>query len=83
MDGQAPILPKVGHFVPLVGFLCAFFFFFLNGGGVKTSFHPEKPSGTTSKHIQGLKTLQQLGNELWKNPQMWKTSEAESVYSEY
>lgn len=51
---------------------------FLNGGGVKTSFHPEKPSGTTSKHIQGLKTLQQLGNELWINSQMWQTCEAES-----
>lgn len=46
---------------------------------MKTSFHQEKPSGTTSKHIRGLKTLQQLGNELWKNSQMWESSEAESV----
>lgn len=49
---------------------------------VKTSFHPEKPSGTTSKHNPRLKTLQQLGDGLWKKSQMWKTSEAEAVENE-
>lgn len=45
--------PEVGHCVPLVGFDWHFFW----EGKVSAPFHPEKPSGTTSKLFQGLSAL--------------------------
>lgn len=42
------------HCVPLAGFEWHFF----QNGKVRISFHPEKPSGTTSKPIQGLRASQ-------------------------
>lgn len=44
------VSPEVGHCVPLVGFDWHFFW----EGKVRVPFHPEKPSGTTSKLFQGL-----------------------------
>lgn len=47
------VSPEVGHCVPLVGFDWHFFW----EGKVRVPFHPEKPSGTTSKLFQGLSAL--------------------------
>lgn len=44
---------------------------FLLGGKVRISFHPKKPSGTTSKLIQGLRALQQSAQST--NSQMQRT----------